>query len=978
MSYDLARIRAQLAGRSGPAFWRGLEAVAGTAEFQAFLQAEFPAAAAYPQRRDRRRFLKLMAASLMLGGLAGCDDSDGRDQEIPYVRKPDRIEPGASLNYASGAMFDGFANGVLVTTREGRPISITGNPQHPWSRGGTDILAQASVLGLYDPDRSQSVMQLSRPSSWQAFRAGSAAQFAILRANGGRGLRLLTGPVTSPSLLAQIDAMRASLPQMHWHTLSAVDRAPLYEGTRRAFGQRLETRWRFDRAALVVSLDGDFLDLGPQQVGAARRWAEARRASAERGGLLTLYSAAATPSLTSAKADDHVVASPAAIAELARALLADAAVGTPAAAGGDPVSQWRHRVSTALLAARGRGVVTAGGTQPAEIHELVHRLNARLGNAGQTVVYTAPLLGEAETMAALAGAMHNGEVDTLLALDANLVYAAPVELDIVAALDRVRRTVHAGVYLDETALRSDWHLPLTHPLESWADARAMDGTVTLLQPTVAPFFGGRSVPQILSTLVDPAPLDGQQLLLAHWQRGASGADFERQWHQALLDGFIANSALPEVTPTLTGAAAAAPAPVAAEGIDVLFRPDATVWDGSVANNAWLQELPKPLTKTVWENEILVAPALAQREHLADGDVVALEAGGRSLRGPVRIMPGQADGTATVTLGYGRGLPDMVLSGLGYDATPLRPAATPWLLSGVRLTRTGETHSVATTELHGAMEGEQFVRVQQVGAPPVGAPDRHPTLYKDPEGTKAYGSNDTEPRAWGMVIDLDACIGCNACVVACQSENNIPVVGREQVAEGREMHWLRIDRYYSGSADDPGTQFMPVPCMHCEDAPCEVGCPVDATLHDHEGLNLMVYNRCIGTRACSGYCPYKVRHFNWLDYSDGEQASIQARNNPDVTVRARGVMEKCTYCVQRIADARIESDKSGQPIADGRVQTACQSACPSQAITFGNLADPNSAVAAARRDPRNYALLGELNVRPRTTYLAAWAPPEVKA
>ena len=946
--YDIDALRAQLA--SGPAFWRSLDEVARTPAFRSFVAAEVPAAARLAGGPDRRRFLQIMAASLALAGLSGCGEEDSRDHEVPYVRNPLHQEPGIATLFASAALIDGFANGIVVATQNNRPIKIEGNPEHPWSRGGTDVLGQASVLGLYDPFRSQSVRHLNRPSSWQAFGYAMSEPIATLRAHHGRGLRVLTGPVTSPSLAAQLAAMQQAFPEMRWHTHTPVGRTALYEGGQAAFGRPVETRLHFDRARVIVSLAGDFLDPGPQQVGCSRDWIDARRAMAAQGGLLEMHSAAATPNLTSAKADFHAMAGPAALAGLADRLLA--------ALNGDGMDDpWLARAAKALQAARGQSIVVAGMAQPAAEQAAAHRLNAALGNAGRTVSYTDPVVAQAAPLADLVQAMAAGEVATLLILDSNPVYTAPADLDFATALNRVKLKIHAGNHLDETAAHADWHLPLAHPLEAWGDARAFDGTVTFTQPTILPLYGGRTVPEILSAFIEPR--SGLDLLRDHWGQGQGPAAFDAQWQRAIRDGFLSGTALPDVAvPRIS----ALPAPPLAPGLTVLFRPDPSVWDGSVGNNAWLQELPKPLTKIVWDNVVAVSPGLAGRERLANGDVVTLAVGNRSIEGPAWIVPGQADDAVTAYLGYGRFAPDLLASSIGYDAYPLR-AGTASQVTGVTLAKTGRRVKLVSTQDHGSMEGHDFVRVQTVGTsfPPA------------PELASFYPKQADNGRAWGMVIDLDACIGCNACVTACQSENNIAVVGKEEVGLGREMHWLRIDRYHSGELDAPATHFQPVPCMHCEDAPCEVGCPVEATLHDHEGLNLMVYNRCVGTRACSGYCPYKVRRFNYLDYSGGAQPSVQLQRNPTVSVRAGGVMEKCTYCVQRIADARIAADKGDEHIPDGAVVTACQGACPTRAISFGDLNDPVSAVRAARADGRNYALLDELGVRPRTTYLAKRAP-----
>lgn len=975
---DLAHLRGRLAAGGGPAFWRSLDALAETEAFRAYLTAEFPGALPLAQGPERRGFLKLMAASFALAGLSACDAFDGRAREVPYVVQPERIVASAPLTYASSALFDGFANGILVTTRDGRPLKVEGNPEHPWSRGGTDVMAQASVLGLYDPFRSQAVRNLGRPSAWSAFRAALLPRLAALRESGGAGFHLLTGSVTSPALAGEIGRLRAAYPALRWHVCETVSRANLYEGARRAFGRPLETQVRFAQARSIVALDGDFLDVGPGQVGLSRRWIDARRAAHAEGRLLTLHAAAPTPGLTSVKADHGLAAGSDEIARLGQDLLRIAEGGRPEAADG-PMAAWLARAGAELLADRGRSVVTAGLAQPAEIHALVHRINGALGNTGATVVHTAPVpvLG-AESLSDLTDAMARGSVGTLLMLGVNPAYAGPGDLAFAENLSRVGWTIHAGTYADETAAHADWHLPLAHPLESWGDARALDGTVGLLQPTVAPLYGGRSAHEILAFFgaeapVTEGPAQGLDLLRRQWRRpGEDENAFEARFTEALRLGFVPDTALAVEVVTLTGGVAP---PVAAPGsedrIEAVFRPDPCVWDGASADLGWLQELPKPLTKVVWENVVAVSPKLAERLHLATGDIVAIEANGRRLEGAAWVLPGQAERTITLTLGYGRRVPDHLAHGLGYDANALRPSATPDRLADVTLTKTGRTGRPVTTQDLGTMQGHDFVRVQALGAPSVGDPPGPAPASFYPEPPSA-GRGDG--RAWGMVIDLDACIGCNACLTACQSENNIPVVGREEVARGRWMNWLRVDRYYAGGLDAPETHFQPVPCMHCEAAPCELGCPVEATVHDSEGLNLQVYNRCIGTRTCQSYCPYKVRRFNYLDYTGGMAPVEQQQRNPDVTVRARGVMEKCTYCLQRIAGARIDSAKDAHaPIPDGAVETACQGACPTRAIVFGDLSDAGSGVAAARRDPRNYALLGELNTRPRTTYLASLAP-----
>ena len=611
---------------------------------------------------------------------------------------------------------------------------------------------------------------------------------------------------------------------------------------------------------------------------------------------------------------------------------------------------------------RGRSLLAIGSHLPPAVQALAAQINDRLGNGGTTLWYSEPVTyrpAEAGSLADLTRDMAAGSVDALLMLDCNPVYAAPGDLKFAEQLPRVGVRIHAGLHADETAQACGWHLPLTHALESWSDGRAVGGTVSLLQPLVAPLYGGRSAHQILEMLrgrIDPA---ADAPVRETWM-ARFGDDFEARWRQSLHDGFVAGTAAQPVAATPHPAELPASQPHGEGAVDVVFRPDPCVWDGRFANVAWLQELPKPLSKLTWENVVAVSPNLAERLQLINGDMVEIAVADRSVRGPAWIMPGQAPDTVAVYLGYGRGAGGQVAAGIGYSAYTVRSAATPWLAAG-SLQRVGGHQQLATTQMHHRMDGFDFVREVTAAQPTLpAAAEPQPDLY--PPWRSASD-------AWGMVIDLDLCIGCNACITACTAENNIAVVGKEQVAMGREMQWLRIDRYHTGDPDDPRFYFQPVPCMHCEKAPCEMGCPVHATVHSADGLNQMIYNRCIGTRTCSSYCPYKVRRFNWFDYRAPEESPSHAAHNPDVTVRSRGVMEKCTYCVQRIEGARVAADKESRPIREGEVVTACQQACPTTAIVFGNLNDPDSAASKRRRSGRHYVLLEELGTRPRTTYLA---------
>ena len=916
--------------------------------------------------QSRRHFLKLMGASFALMGLAGCEAKPAA-KIVPYTRDASLAPPGTPIHYATALAQDGIANGVLVTTIDGRPIKIEGNPDHPFSRGGTDTFLQAAILQLYDMDRSNGVRHLGRIIGWEALRTAMLTRFATHRANRGDGLFILTGPLTSPSLSAQIGALLTAMPQAHWHCHTAIGRDSIYGGTSAAFGRPLEPQYHFDKARLVIALDGDFLDPGPHQIGYSRDWMRNRRASDQGGARAQLFAAATTPSLTSAKADDRVHVAPALLTTIAAGL----ENGAPGVDLPVDVVPWLKRVDAALRDAGGNVIITAGSFASRELHAAAHRLNERLGAIGNTVSYTDPVLARAgdgnASLAALCDAMRSGTVKTLLILGANPAYDAPADLGFAELLSKVELTLHAGLYHDETAALCHWHAPLADPLESWGDARALDGTASVTQPLIRPLFSGKSSAEILSLMTEESPRDGLALLQSFWRKQLPG-DFDRAWHDALVHGSIPHTTFATVavktvaTPPQSPPAAALPS---SNTLDLIFRPDPTVWDGSLGNNPWLQELPKPLTKLVWENIIAISAALAQAQKIATGDEVEIKAGDVSLHGPAWILPGQPGRSITVYLGYGRRRAGTIGNAIGYDANLLRSAAMPWLRHDAILRRTGARRALATTDEHHDLDNDDRERIAKVLGER-GQAEENPTLYKPWPG---------DGRAWGMVINLDSCIGCNACVTACQAENNIPVVGKEQVIVGREMHWLRIDRYYTGSNENPATHFQPVPCMHCEHAPCEIGCPVGATVHDSEGLNGMVYNRCIGTRTCSAYCPYKVRHFNFLDYTGDASEGIEAQRNPQVTVRSRGVMEKCTYCIQRISAARIAADKENRAIADGEVVTACQAACPTEAIAFGDLADGKSRVAAARKHPRHYTLLAELNTKPRTTYIAAPSPDQ---
>jgi Fe-S-cluster-containing dehydrogenase component len=1006
-------------------FWRSLaeyENPAGPAETP-----EFDAPFEPPTLPERRRFLQVTGASMALASASACHFKE--DKLLPFAQQPEGVVPGVPRYFMTAMDLKGAGVGLKVKSFDGRPIKIDGNPSHPDSLGATNAQHQATLLELYDPDRSSSFAKLTAGdltartvtlSNETEFRVFALEHFKALRAQNGRGLVVLSGASSSPSLADMRARWKARFPQSAWYVYEPALSDNEQSGSGLAFGGAYRTHFRIERANVIVSLDADLIGSRIDSLALARAWAGGRNPASGKMNRMYVFESSLTE--TGSAADhrfavrsEHIKALAAYLdSELSRRSTAAGVAGAAQAKPDakfldDPVlSKIVAAAVGDLLAHRGASIVAVGSSQPPEVHAIIHRINALLGNVGATVEYTAvrgPVdAASADNLANLLIELNAGRVDTLLILDSNPIYTAPGDVDFPTALAKAKTKIHAGLFRDETALASDWHVPLAHFLEAWGDVRASDGTISIQQPVIAPLYGGKSAIELLAILSGDELAGGPEAGLTIVQRalGALAQD-PRLWRKAVHDGVVPNSAWPLVKPELRGIGPLTFAPGELSGLDVepdqlelVLAPDPKLYDGRFANNGWLQELPDTATKLTWDNALMMSPQTAKALGVTDNVLVTLSIDGRSLTVPAILSPGQATGSVKLYLGYGRkaaGRVGGILVGgilgteevgtVGVNAYPLRSKRVWAFARGASVKPTGIKYKLATTQDKHTMD--------RIGK--FGTDERLPMLVRqatlkeyqeEPDFAKHVVHHPpllslwkepvtyTSPK-WAMSIDLNKCTGCSGCVVACQAENNIPVVGKERVAMGREMQWLRIDRYFQGNPEQPETAHQPVPCMHCEHAPCEQVCPVGATTHSHDGLNDMTYNRCIGTRYCSNNCPYKVRKFNYFNFHEEmKEERNQVKQmifNPDVTVRFRGVMEKCSYCVQRIRQTTITAGQEGRPVGGDEVTTACQDSCPTQAIIFGDMDNPASQVAARKRDSRDYSLLEELNVRPRTTYMA---------
>ena len=985
---------------TGRDYWRSLDERAGRPDADAGLIPEH--AHQLGEALDRRRFLSLMGASIALAGAAGC-----RRPEIPilaYTRVPEDVIPGLPTYYATAMPRPGGYFPLLAETHGGRPTKLEGNPTVAASRGAADAFAQASILSMYDPDRAMGVSTGGADATWEAFEDFSTRHFAKLRKAGGAGLRFLAENLDSPAMDLLRGHIRATLPQAHWHTYSPVDQGNAREGALLAFGTPLVPRYHLEKAAVILTLDADILGVEDVGVDNVRGFAAARSPGREGDApIVRLYAVEPAFTPTGGMADHRLRMPAGQVAgyalTLAKELVAGLDIKGEVPDDVDP--RWVKEVAADLKAHAKAGVVVAGRRQPPIVHALVHAMNAALGNLGATITFGPPADLRGEPIGLLARAIREDKVDTLVILGGNPAYNAPADLDFRELLKKVPTSVRIGMHRDETSLASTWHLPESHYLESWDLGRTADGTLVAVQPQVEPLFGGKSALEVVAKLTGHDATSPFELARrAFRQVVGEGTDVEAAWRQFLHEGHRAGTARGDVAaefkPESLNEALGhfrRPSAPTLDALELAYTRDPSVDDGRYANNGWLQEAPDPITKLCWDNAALLSPATAEALKINDGDLVELALDGRTLEIAAMVAPGHADHCISVALGYGRTV-GRVAKGAGFDAYKLRTGARPDIASGLKVSRTGRTYTLATTQSHNKLEGDAAEKRELVQIRNVADFAARGKAHGGEHAADIQTRPDlTSPPQWGMAIDLNTCVGCTACLVACQAENNVPIVGKDEVRRGREMHWLRIDRYFAGDQAEPMLLTQAVMCVHCENAPCELVCPVNAAVHSEEGLNLQVYNRCVGTRYCSNNCPYKVRRFNWFNYNErpldqlrlgplaekGMAETLKMQKNPDVTVRIRGVMEKCTYCIQRIEAAKIGARvAAGQnpniKVPDGTITPACAQTCPTSAIVFGDVSDPGSRVSKIKAQDRDYALLGELNTKPRTTYQARLRNP----
>ena len=921
---------------------------------------------------DRRRFLALLTASSALAGATACRRPV--EHIVPYAHAPEQIVPGIPLHYTTTMPFDLDGYGILATSREGRPIKVDGNPDHPSIHGGSNVYLQSSILDLYDPDRSTRPLHHGEKSDWQQFILFWQKERARFIATHGNGLAIVYEQMASPSRFRLLEKMHTLFPQAVFYCYNPVSVAHMLLPSHGSGGvEYCKPVYHLDQAEVILTLDADILGTEPNALYHCHGFHQ-KRTPENPEHCHRLYVVEPSFTITGQMADHRLRLSSAETAQFLQELMSalrrlglPVETQWPEAATVSAKSEWLQALASDLYRHRGNCLIMAGRRQPAFVHQYTAYLNTLLANVGKSVDYrpVQDCMPADEDMDRLQEKLAGRELNTVILLNANPAYNHALNLDSRRLL-QTKQVIHFSAYQDESAKSVQWHLPASHYLEHWGDMRDWNGVASIIQPLIQPLYDTRSDIELLQLLLTGTEITGYELTRATWQTLFKTADFESAWQQVLLKGYYTEPVktclpdLPQSMPSRNDQE---------KKLEFVFQPSYSLYDGRFANNGWLLELPDPVTKISWDTAALVNRQAAAEMKLENGDLIRLERNGFSLELPVCIIPGQADHVITLSFGYGRSAAGQIGNQIGANVYKLRNHNQEYYTSDILLSKTDRHQTPTNVQESDFAQGRPLIREATMAVyqqRPHFARELAPhpplqSLWK--EHTYQTGFQ------WAMVIDLNLCNGCNACVIACQCENNIPIVGREQVAHGREMHWIRLDRYFSDTDPDGEMAHQPVACQHCENAPCEQVCPVAATVHDQEGLNVMAYNRCVGTRYCSNNCPYKARRFNFFNYTGQMAETVKMTQNPEVTVRSRGVMEKCTFCLQRLAAAKQKMKQENRVLRPGELQTACQQACPMKAISFGNLLDAQSAVCKSKNNPRNYELLAELNIRPRTSYLA---------
>lgn len=1002
-------------------YWKSLNQLSQNKEYQKFVEREFPEnAAEMTDGVSRRGFLRIMGASIALAGLAACRRP--AQKIMPFSKQPEDAIPGNPLYYATAMPFHGNLIGLIAENNEGRPTKLEGNPEHPASVGKTNVFNQASILGLYDPDRSRHPLNNGQTAEIEDFAKFASSHFA----NTNRRIAFISEANSSITYSSLRQQVLDKFGNASWLTYEPFGEDNAIEGTNMAFGRRLRTHYRFDNAKVIVSLNDDFMSsTHPNNIEYARQAALGRKIDSPDAEMNRIYMVEDSFSPTGSYADHRLKVKASEVEAFTYALAAELSgrVNGLSEFNGHTNKFSKHAwitiLADELVSNRGQCALTAGLEHPPRVHAAVAAINSALGNTGSTVEYfEVPHFDDQnnrEAFNSLVTEINEGGIDTLVIVGANPVFTAPADLGFGEALSKVSTVINLSEYVDETAKRSFWHINRAHYLEAWGDGYSFTGARSVIQPQIQPLFNGISEIEFLNIILTGRYVNGYELVQNTFRQYYSGG-FNNRWRRILHDGIESTGNFRTVNARIASGFSSSMRTALnnlpeTNGVEIVIRPDHTLYDGRYANNSWLQELPDPMTKITWDNVALMSPNTAESLGVENEDVVEITVNGASVSIPAWIQPGHVDESITLTTGYGRNgigrvadSPYIDYLGGGVDVYPLRTTGSS-LYASAEVRKNGEKYEIACTQDHHSLEGRDLYRQATLGQyqdNPEFATFKSYHGYDVPGMEEAHAIEEDQPVSlfnelepfdpeaypeyepqWGMAIDLSACYGCNSCVVACQAENNVPVVGKREVKRGREMHWIRNDRYFVGdNPDEPQAVHQPVTCMHCEMAPCEEVCPVAATTHSEDGINQMTYNRCIGTRYCSNNCPYKVRRFNFFNYSKeylttGDDPNIiQMAMNPEVSIRFRGVMEKCTFCVQRVNRAKIQAKiETGSPKpADGEVIPACAQACPTDAIYFGDMTGKDNQIMKVKASNRNYQMLEELNTRPRTSYLAKITNP----